>query len=794
MSDHDVNIAFATNHDISITPISEVPEWVLAKLDSNEGDFVISRPYGRGSSLLVNSLGVKVVEAFRQSNSIAAALRSLCEQEGVAAEGLVRAVYPLLEKLIEQNFLVKDEELRGLSQALSVRSYGVDDYFREYLIVAKVQQYDDSGVFKVKLPDGRYGALKILRLGTSELIENFRREHAILVHLDGKVSPKVIDAEVESGDLFILTEWIEGCSIVDWCNSLVNLPHAKRFAELKEIICQALFAYQKLHSLGVIHSDIWAKNILVDQFKRVWLIDFGLSRHPSTDRVFGMPPRGNAEFYKAPDLAWAQLNRSHPEDATIESDIYSLGVLLYLVVVGKFYIEFSLGKDEQNRQVSEDPMLSFKERGAIPWPEMEEMLGQMLSKDPAQRMNSLEACISQVKGNSVPSESAGDEPLTDQVEPIPFLRSYVGESFSTPLLAPTASLFMGVGGIAYSFFRSALLLKDPALLREAEFTTCLARSWMDAGPEGSINPATYIDKSEVGSNTLLHHSEGIAMLEALVAHATHDHASLRKACLTFIDGVRARPEAAEYMVGRSGILNALRQLSYLVVENGELVAAGNQLAEEILGELESFPSVSQSSIRFIGFSHGWTGILHTLLAWGREYDRDLIDRVVPFLHQLNGMKVRSMRGSYWPRHLDEPAAAGDFASWCSGTAGQILLWLEAFKATNDSVWLDNAIDAGTHVVLSKNSQFDLCCGSTGGALCVAHLWTVTGNREWLQSAEKLLSQSQAYSTAYIHSLFKGIPGMELTRLELCSAEGIVFPTIASDTYGPALSVGSLLRD
>lgn len=794
MSGQETSVTFATNHDVSITPISAVPEWVLAKLDSREGDFVISRPYGRGSSILVNSLGVQVVEAFRQSCSIPDALRSVCEQQGVAAEGLVRAVYPLLEKLIEQNFLVKEEELRDLSQSLSTKSYNVGEFFREYLILAKVQQYDDSAVFKVQLPDGAYGALKVLRLGTGELIDNFKREHAILVQLDGGVSPKVIDAEVESGDLFILTEWIEGCSIVDWCNSLVNLPHARRFAELKEIVLKTLSAYHTLHSLGVIHSDIWAKNIIVDQQKRVRLIDFGLSRHASTDRLFGIPPRGNAEFYKAPDLASAQLNKVTPQAATVESDIYSLGVLLYLLVVGKFYVEFSLGKDEQNRQVCEDRMIPFEERGAIPWPEMEALLSEMLSKDASQRIASLELCVSKVKHMPEPSEIIEDGSPTGEVDPIPFIRSYVGESFSTPLLAPTASLFMGVGGLAYCFLRSALLLKDHGLLREAEFTTCLARAWMEAGPEGSINPTTFIDRNEVGAHTLFHHAEGIAMLEALVAHATQDHASLKKACLRFIDGAQARPEAAEYMTGKAGILNALRQLTYLVVENEELVVLGNELAEKIVEELESFPSVSQSSIRFIGFAHGWAGILHTLLAWGRDYNRGIIDRVFPFLQQLNGMRVQTMRGSYWPRHLDEPVSAGDFPSWCSGTAGQILLWLEAFKATNDSAWLTNAIEAGTHVVHTGNSEFDLCCGSTGGALCLAHLYACTGNSEWLQSAEKLLSKSQAYATAYIHSLFKGIPGMEVSRLELRSPGSIAFPTVASDAYGPALSVGALVRN
>lgn len=793
MSGQETGVTFATNHDVTITPISAVPEWVLAKLGSREGDFVISRPYGRGSSILVNSLGVEVVEAFRHGSSVPDALRSICEQQGVAAEGLVRAVYPLLEKLLEQSFLVKEEELRGLSQSLSTKTYNVGEYFGEYLIVAKIQQYDDSAVFKVQLPDGRYGALKVLRLGTGEVIDNFRREHAILVHLDGVVSPKVIDAEVESGDLFILTEWVEGCSIVDWGNSLVNLPHAKRFTELKEIVLKTISAYHTLHSLGVIHSDIWGKNILVDQYKRVRLIDFGLSRYALTDRLFGVPPRGNAEFYKAPDLASAQLNKVTPQAATVESDIYSLGVLLYLLVVGKFYVEFSLGKDEQNRQVCEDSMIPFDERGACPWPEMEALLGEMLRKDASQRIASLEPCVSKVKHMLEPTEKIEDGSLTGEVDPIPFLRSYVGESFSTPLLAPTASLFMGVGGLAYGFLRSALLLKDHGLLREAEFTTSLARSWMEAGPEGSINPTTFIDKNEVGTHTVFHHAEGIAMLEALVAHATQDHASLKKACLRFIDGAQARPEAAEYMTGKAGILNALRQLSYLVVENEELVSLGNELATEIVEELESFPSVSQSSIRFVGFAHGWTGILHTLLAWGRAYDQDLIDRVVPFLQQLNGMKVQTIRGSYWPRHLDEPVSAGDFPSWCSGTAGHILLWVEAFKATKDSAWLTNAIEAGTHVVHTRNSQFDLCCGSTGGALCVAHLYALTGDSEWLQSAEKLLSQSQPYSTAYIHSLFKGIPGMEVARLELRSPASIAFPTVASDGYGPALSVGSLGR-
>lgn len=793
MATEDTNIAFSVNRDTSIIPISDVPEWVLEKLDSPQGEFVLSRPYGRGSALLVNSLGVRIVEAFRDGNTIPKALLSVSQNEGINADSLVRSVYPLLEKLIEQQFLVREDASREMSQTLPEKTYSVNDYFKTYQIVSKVQQYEDSAVYKVRLPDGGFGALKILRLAAPEIMNDFRREHAILVHLNGSVAPRVLDAEVESGELYIVTEWVDGCTILDWAAGLANLPHAKRFSEIKDIAIQIVGSYQQLHALGVIHSDIWGKNVLIDESKRVRLIDFGLSRLKSADDLYGIPKRGNAEFYKAPDLALAQLQKSTAPDATVASDIYSLGVLLYLIVVGKFHMEFSFEKDEQNRQVLEEPTLSFEERGGVPWPQMEALLRQMLERQSVDRLASLDGCVNQLIDMSLPDEPTTEADTLTPQDPMPFLRSYVGEAFDAPILAPTASLFMGVGGIGYSLFRAAMILTDSTLLREASYITSRARYWMDAGPEGSINPTTFIDREQVGEHTLFHHAEGISMLEALIAHASFDHATLRRACLSFINRASARPSAAEFMIGRSGILNAIRQLSYLVVEKEELLVAGHELADEILRELEDSSLIADAPLRFIGFAHGWAGILHTLLAWGNAYNNGLAQRLTPFLEQLHTMKVKSIRGSYWPRHLDEAVTEGDFSSWCSGTAGQIILWLEAFKATKDSRWLSNAVEAGNHVIHAKNSQFDLCCGVTGGALSLGLLYAATGDKEWLASAEIILSQAQPYQTAYIHSLFKGIPGIEVARLELGRADRMVFPLIASDTYGPPLAIGALTR-
>lgn len=108
-------------------------------------------------------------------------------------------------------------------------------------------------------------------------------------------------------------------------------PLAAREAALVGLdLCSALSA---VHALGLLHRDIKAKNVMREEGGRIVLMDFGLSldlrdRNPAelALQICGTPQ------YMAPELL-------RGEKASVQSDIYALGVLLYHLVTGCFPVE-----------------------------------------------------------------------------------------------------------------------------------------------------------------------------------------------------------------------------------------------------------------------------------------------------------------------------------------------------------------------------------------------------------------------------------------------------------------------
>ena len=90
-------------------------------------------------------------------------------------------------------------------------------------------------------------------------------------------------------------------------------------------LCHALSA---VHSAGLIHRDVKAQNVMVSDAGRVVLMDFGtgLEKTDGTESVAGTP------LYLAPELLSGDI-------ATIQSDIYSLGVLLYRLLTGSYPVD-----------------------------------------------------------------------------------------------------------------------------------------------------------------------------------------------------------------------------------------------------------------------------------------------------------------------------------------------------------------------------------------------------------------------------------------------------------------------
>lgn len=189
-------------------------------------------------------------------------------------------------------------------------------------------------------PVQRKVALKILKLGmdTLQVVARFESERQALAVMEHPGIAKVYDAgATESGRPYFVMERVDGVPITEHCDAQ-RLPVRARI----ELFLQVCRAVQHAHQKGVIHRDLKPSNVLVtatDDGPLCKIIDFGIARavaeSPSdgtrltrVDQSIGTPA------YMSPEQAG-----SSGLDVDTRTDVYSLGVLLYELMVGALPFE-----------------------------------------------------------------------------------------------------------------------------------------------------------------------------------------------------------------------------------------------------------------------------------------------------------------------------------------------------------------------------------------------------------------------------------------------------------------------
>ena len=222
-----------------------------------------------------------------------------------------------------------------------------------------------------KEPVKRRVALKIIKLGmdTKAVVARFEAERQALAMMDHPNIAKVLDAgATQTGRPYFVMEWVRGIRITEYCDQ-ANLTTRQRI----ELFIQVCRAIQHAHQKGIIHRDIKPSNILVTLHDGVpvpKVIDFGIAKATEGRLADHTVYTQLHEFVGTPAYMSPEQAEMSGLDIDTRSDIYSLGVLLYELLVGRTPFDTKvlsvLGIDAMRKTIREqEPILPSTRLAAL---------------------------------------------------------------------------------------------------------------------------------------------------------------------------------------------------------------------------------------------------------------------------------------------------------------------------------------------------------------------------------------------------------------------------------------------
>ena len=342
--------------------------WEVCYLNSEEEAIIL---YNLGSKLYKNARNsgeAGVTHNYLDLDTVADTALALPDDEQAGSIREHSRNNPALEQ--EINAVVQKKRLeRSLDLNLAALDISTGDQIGPYKILEKLGQGGMGDVFLVdqQEPIRRRVALKVVRLGmdTKQVLGRFGAERQALALMSHPNIAAVFDAGMtESGRPYFVMEYVPGIPITEYADQ-----HRLSIHDRINLLIQACNGMLHAHQKGILHRDLKPGNILVteeDDKPLLKIIDFGVAKSTQQKLVSNTVYTQIGVFIGTPNYTSPEQAGVTPLDVDTRTDVYSLGVVLFELLVGELpfdpdtFHDKSLGEIQQIIREKEAPSPSAR--------------------------------------------------------------------------------------------------------------------------------------------------------------------------------------------------------------------------------------------------------------------------------------------------------------------------------------------------------------------------------------------------------------------------------------------------
>ena len=424
----------------------------------------------------------------------------------------------------------EDEELRSEVSAMLAQDAGGDSLLdhglaavaQETLVGSAPLISKDIGPYRIVrlLGEGGMGvvylaerkdldtqvAIKVLRDAwvSPSRRQRFAGEQRTLAQLNHPSIARLYDAAtMDDGTPYFVMEYVEGTPLTEYCRK--NRCSVQTRLQLFRCVCEAV---EHAHANAVIHRDLKPSNILVKNDGTVRLLDFGIAKQlESLDLQVEQTMTG----LRLMTPAYASPEQVLGQRVGIGTDVYSLGVVLYELLVGELPIDLSnltpaeaatiIAEHEPakpsaatKRAMQSHPDHDLPAVSQEAWADLDVLCLTAMHKDPARRYRSVEALIRDID-HYLKGEPLEARPDTVRYRTAKFVRR------NRSAVAAAASVGVVIIGLV-TFFTVRLAKARDAAMAEAARTQRIQQFMNNlfqggdetAGPSDALRVTTIVDR------------------------------------------------------------------------------------------------------------------------------------------------------------------------------------------------------------------------------------------------------------------------------------------------------------